>query len=530
MMIRGTLTAIGALMLFTSETGLAGGIYSPNEGEGRYILTPPAQPAPEINGPNVFGVRPGSPFLFTIPASGKRPMEFSAADLPEGLSVDKISGVISGKIASTETKNYTVKLRAKNELGEAEKALSIIVGKEICLTPPLGWNSWNCWGNQVDQEKVLNSARAMKEKGLIDYGWVYINIDDAWQGKRGGEYNAIQGDPEKFPDIKNLCDEVHDLGLKIGIYSSPWITTYAGRIGGSSDNEDGEWDFKKNADGKSVKKDNQRIGKYRFDENDAKQWAEWGFDYLKYDWNPNDPESTKSMADALKKSGRDIVYSLSNTAPLEHAQLYAEIANCWRTAGDLKDRWDQDGAHLNIVEQWDLHRKWMEEGLRGGPGHFPDPDMLVVGDVVENNVGSEPRPSRLTPNEQYAHISLWTLWAAPMLIGCPIETMDDFTLNLLTNPDVLAIHQDAKAVPGHSIEAKDNYEIIVKDLADGSKAVGLFNKDTSRRTMNVDLKALGFKGTVQIRDLWRRENIGQYSGVFTAKVPPHGVILIRAGK
>ncbi|QBG47007.1 alpha-galactosidase [Verrucomicrobia bacterium S94] len=503
------------------------GIYAPEFGEGRYILTPEERPEPMIHGPAVFGVRPGSPFRYTIPATGKEPLTYSVKNLPEGLTVDPRSGIISGKIKSLEKRDYTGTLQAENKRGQDEKKLLIKVGDEICLTPPLGWNSWNCWGHQVDQEKVLASARAMAEKGLKDYGWTYINIDDAWQGKRGGKFNAIQGHPEKFPDMKSLCDEVHALGLKIGIYSSPWVTTYAGFVGGSSENEDGFWSAGKYAASKAVKKANQVVEKYKFDENDAKQWAAWGIDYLKYDWNPNDPESTLRMARALKNSGRDIVYSLSNTAPLEHAALYAKEVNCWRTAGDLKDRWDQDGAHLNIIDQWELHRHWIEEGERGGPGHFPDPDMLVVGHVVEGNKGQKPRPSRLTPDEQYAHISLWTLWSAPMLIGCPIEMMDDFTKNLLCNHEVLAIHQDEKAIPAVSVVVKDDYEILVKDLADGEKAIGLVNKDDKVRTLSIDWKTAGIRGRKTLRDVWRQRDIGTYTGSFSAKVPAHGVVLVR---
>ncbi|VGO18860.1 putative Ig domain-containing protein [Pontiella sulfatireligans] len=517
----------GCFVWVACSTALGAEVYSPKVEDGYYILTPAPVPAPEINGPEVFGVRPGSPFLYTIPAIGRRPVGFSVDGLPDGLNVDSDTGIISGTILSEQKKDYIVTLNAKNIFGADEKKLRISVGDEICLTPPMGWNSWNCWGNQVDQEKVLASARAMKEKGLINYGWTYINIDDAWQGARGGSFSAIQGDPAKFPDIKTMCDEVHAMGLKVGIYSSPWITTYAGRIGGSSNNKAGEWSREKHAADRETKRANFVVGEYTFDEQDAKQWAAWGIDYLKYDWNPNDPECTMRMATALKNSGRDIVYSLSNTAPLEYAKLYAKEVNCWRTAGDLKDRWDQDGAHLNVVEQWELHRTWIDEGERGGPGHFPDPDMLVVGNVIENNVGREPRASRLTPDEQYSHISLWSLWSAPLLIGCPIELMDEFTVRLLCNTEVLDIQQDEKAVPGKSVVVEENCEILVKDLANGDLAAGFFNKGPDMREMAIDLKELGFAEKVQIRDVWRQKEIGEYTGSFAANVPPHGVVLVR---
>ena len=255
-------------------------------------LTPKSPAEPRINGASVFGVRPNSPVLYTIPATGDRPMEFGVKDLPQGLTVDSATGKITGVLAAKG--EYAVVLTAKNSKGTAEKKFHIVVGDRIALTPPMGWNSWNCWAAAVDQEKVLRSAKVVVTSGLINHGWSYINIDDTWQGVRGGKYNAIQGN-EKFPDIKKLCDDIHAMGLKTGIYSTPWVTSYAKFIGGSSDNEDGTW-TKKMADEK-----HWRLGKHSFAENDAKQWAEWGIDYLKYDWNPNDVPSVREMSVALKK-------------------------------------------------------------------------------------------------------------------------------------------------------------------------------------------------------------------------------------
>ena len=203
----------------------------------QYILTPPAPPTPRINGAKVFGARPGSEFLFAIPASGDRPMTFAAEGLPKGLSLDPSTGFITGRVKKPGT--YLVKLTARNALGEATRELRIVIGERIALTPPMGWNSWNCWARDVTQEQVLSSARAMVESGLVNHGWTYINIDDGWQGRRGGRYNAIQTN-DKFPDMKELSEQVHAMGLKLGIYSSPWIGTYAAHIGSYSDNPDGE--------------------------------------------------------------------------------------------------------------------------------------------------------------------------------------------------------------------------------------------------------------------------------------------------
>ena len=200
------------------------------------LTAPPV--APHINGPTVFGVRPDSPFLYTIPAVGNHPMSFSVEKLPKGLEVDSASGRITGSLKVMG--EYPVVLFAKNSFGTNAKNFRIIVGEKIALTPAMGWNSWNCWADSVDQEKVLRSARAMVSSGLINHGWTYINIDDTWQGNRTGRDHAIQGN-EKFPDMAKLCDEIHQMGLKPGIYSTPWITSYGKHIGGSSDNVDGSW-------------------------------------------------------------------------------------------------------------------------------------------------------------------------------------------------------------------------------------------------------------------------------------------------
>lgn len=516
-----------AILLFTSCLSKQEEIYNPTCEEGKYILTPKEKETPRINGASVFGVRPGSPFLYTIPVSGKRPMKFKVSDLPKGLQLNEKTGVISGKILDPKPGKHELILIAENEMGVSEKAFNVIVGNEICLTPPLGWNSWNCWRKRVDQEKVLASAKAMVDKGLMNYGWSYINIDDAWQELRGGKYNAIQGNPVTFPDIKAMCDEVHDLGLKVGIYSSPWVTTYAGFVGGSSNNENGEWDESLRSKDEKTKRKFWKHGKYKFDENDATQWAEWGIDYLKYDWSPNDPESILRMATALKNCGRDIVYSLSNAAPIEHAELLGKEVNCWRTSKDLDDVWDQGNNHLNIRQQWEYHRKWLQEGVRGGPGHFPDADMLVVGDVVTTSKTGKPIPSKLTADEQYTHISLWTLWNCPLLIGCPIETIDEFTMNLLTNAEVLDVHQDEVGVAGRSVLIENGIEIVVKDLSDGGKAIGLFNINEEERVVTLNWEIAGLQGKKNIRDIWRQKDIGVFEESFTANVRPHGVVFIR---
>ncbi|MBN2019647.1 MAG: putative Ig domain-containing protein [Sedimentisphaerales bacterium] len=498
-------------------------IYTPDElklpPDERYILKPNESPKPRINSAKVFGVRPGNPFLFTIASTGTRPMTFEAKGLPEGLTLDSQTGRITGKVEKPGT--YIVTLKASNALGKAAGTLKIIVGEIISLTPPMGWNSWNCWSGNVSEKNVRDSAKAMFDTGLINYGWTHINIDDGWQGRRGGQFNAIQPN-EKFPDMKGLCDYVHSLGLKIGIYSTPWVTSYAGNIGGSSDNENGAW-VKITGYENYVK--NHRHGKYKFDINDAKRWAQWGFDYLKYDWKPNDEQNTRRMADALRASGRDVVFSLSNTAPFQKAALWARLANSWRTTNDIRDAWSRtqlpkdESWSLGILDIWKLHSKWVSFN---GPGHYNDADMLVVGNIGWGN----PRPTRLTPDEQYSHITLWCLWSSPLLLGCPLDQLDEFTLNLLTNNEVLAINQDPLCEQAKEIPLTGKGKILVKNLEDGSKAVGLFNIGSEPNAVKVTWGQLGVSGKQNVRDLWRQKDIGIYTAQFEAMVRPHGVILI----
>lgn len=218
---------------FTVEGDKPKSVFPPAIAEEYVILTPKAPAAPRLNGARVFGVRPGHPFFYQIPATGERPMKFSAEDLPAGLTLDAATGRITGAIAAPGT--HRVTLRATNAHGTDTQPWRIEVGEKIALTPAMGWNSWNCWGVSVDQEKVLASARAIVAQGLVEHGWSYINIDDTWQGARPGPAHALQANG-KFPDLKKFCDELHAMGLKAGIYSTPWITSYAGYPGGSADN------------------------------------------------------------------------------------------------------------------------------------------------------------------------------------------------------------------------------------------------------------------------------------------------------
>lgn len=488
----------------------------------KYILTPQPGENPDINSPKIFGVTPGYPFLYTIAATGKRPFRYFAENLPDGLVLDPESGMISGKISRAG--EYNTILIVSNELGEAKQELKIVAGEKIALTPPMGWNGWNSWASGIDQEKVIASAESIVNKGLRDHGWTYVNIDDTWQGVRGGKFQALQPN-EKFPDIKGMVDYIHSLGLKAGLYSTPYISSYASYLGGSSDYPGG---------GEThtlIKPDKQpymRIGKFRFEENDARQMAEWGFDFLKYDWRI-DVNSTERMSQALKKSGRDIVFSISNNAPFSLAHEWARLTNMWRTGPDIKDSWNSLYSVAFTLDKW---------ADFAGPGHWNDPDMMILGNVT---IGSEMHPTRLTPDEQYSHVSIYSLLAAPLLIGCPIEQLDDFTLNLLTNDEVIEINQDPLGKPGRLLVDEDGIQIWVKPLEDGSFAVGLFFTadfqknpvsffrwgDELAKKFTFRFEKAGLTGKWKLRDVWRQQDLGEFEASYETEINFRGVVLLR---
>jgi alpha-galactosidase len=473
-----------------------------------YILTPPAADSPQINGPQVYGAGANRFFLYKVPVTGKRPMNITADGLPPGLSIDQTTGIISGK--SPKKGDYPVVLRAENKLGKAEKNFLIRVGAGLALTPPMGWNSWNCWGLSVSSEKVLSSANAMVSSGLIEHGWSFMNIDDGWEAAERTTSGELLTN-EKFPDMKALAEEVHAMGLKLGIYSGPGPRTCGGFL-----------------------------ASYQHEHQDAQTWAGWGIDYLKYDWcsyeevaKDHSLQELKKpyilMRDALDKTGRDIIYSLCQYGMGDVWEWGASVGgNLWRTTGDINDTWN---SMAGIGFTQDTCSPF------AGPGTWNDPDMLVVGKV---GWGPDLRESKLTPDEQYTHISLWCLLSSPLLLGCDLSQLDEFTLNLLTNDEVLAVNQDALGNQAIKAIITDTYQVWVKELKDGSMALGIFNTGSDDPVeafswddkpqgsqITVSWQELGINGKKMVRDLWRQKDLGEFEGSFSTTVPFHGVTLVR---
>jgi len=506
------------------------------------ILTPPEKDSPQFNGADIWGVRPGHPVIFRVPVSGKRPMRLVAEGLPSGVTFDAEYGVLRGT-APKAAGDYDIRITAENAAGRAERTVRLAVGDKIALTPQMGWNSWNIWGWCLTQERAMAAVRALQESGLADHGWAYVNLDDWWainnvaitrEGSRPrcaermrdvgfDDFTGVARDAEgrilpnrSFPDMRAFTDYAHGFGFKAGLYSSPGPQTCG-------------W----------------CEGSYGHEEQDAERYAEWGFDYLKYDWCSYDKVFAKEsglsgwgdrkgwhdskcrefyvkpyrkMGEALRRQERDIFYSLCQYGMGGVEEWARSVgANSWRSWDDLKDMWG-----------------WMEQALESeiggafhrysGPGCWADPDMMVVG--VQKSCGAT-HPTFLTPNEQYTHVSLWAMVGAPLLIGCDLTNMDAFTRSLLVNDEVIAISQDRLGKVARRCRHDDLASVWVRPLADGDLAVALVNRYPLAREIAVDFSELGAGEHCRVRDCWRQVCEGRRHRRYVAVVPPHATKLLR---
>jgi alpha-galactosidase len=367
----------------------------------------------------------------------------------------------------------------------------------IAATPPMGWNSWNHFAADVNDADVRAAADALVSSGMRDAGYVYVNIDDTWEGQRNAQ-GEIQTN-SKFPDMKALADYVHSKGLKLGIYSSPGPKTCAGYE-----------------------------GSYDHEEQDAKKYASWGIDYLKYDLcsfrgildkeSDGDPQKAfaiqkaayEKMHKALESTGRPIVFSLCQYGWNDVWKWGPEVGgNLWRTTGDIKDNY----ARMSEIG-------FSQAGLAkyAGPGHWNDPDMLEVG-----NGG-------MTQDEYRTHMTLWTILAAPLLAGNDLSKMTPETLALLTNKEVIAVDQDPLGKQGDRVWAEGPEEIWAKPLSGGAKAVGLFNRADTPRTISLNLSMVSFGNEAKLRDLWAHKQVEAANGVYTVVVPPQGAVMLRVSR
>ncbi|HUZ47315.1 MAG TPA: glycoside hydrolase family 27 protein [Terriglobia bacterium] len=384
---------------------------------------------------------------------------------------------------------------------------------KLASTPPMGWNSWNHFACKVSDAVIREQAAAMASNGMKAAGYEYINIDDCWQGGRDAK-GVVHGNA-RFPDMKALADYVHSKGLKLGIYSSPGPKTCAGYT-----------------------------GSYGHEEQDARTYASWGVDYLKYDWcsagriyKPSEmPAIYKKMHEALASTGRPIVFSLCQYG-MDNVWRWGASSggNLWRTTGDIKDDWQRMSRN-----GFDL-----QPGLAkyAGPGHWNDPDMLEVG-----NGG-------MTEMEDRTHMSLWCMLAAPLIAGNDLTRMSPEALEILTNREVIAVDQDRLGREGYPIAhykdgkritihvklplprnsklalgGGDDQEVWVKPLAGGAMAVALFNRADTPARISVRWREIKMRGTPQVRDLWAHRDLGRIKNGYSAEVPGHGVVMLRVSK
>jgi alpha-galactosidase len=355
----------------------------------------------------------------------------------------------------------------------------------LASTPPMGWNSWNHFRLDIDDAIIRAQASAMVTSGLKNAGYEYVVVDGGWEGFHDTN-GVFHSNAQKFPDMKGLCDYVHGLGLKIGIHTSPGRTTCAGHE-----------------------------ASYGHEKQDAETFARWGMDFVKYDWCSGDevyqPEEMqgayKKMSDDLKATGRPILYSLCQYGMQEVWKWGGTVGGqMWRTTGDIADNYNSMSLH-------GLEQNGLEH--YAGPGHWNDPDMLEIGN------------GKMNEDEYRTQMALWCLLAAPLFAGNDLTHMDRATLELLSNPEVIAVDQDAAGVQGRCARPEGPVQTWTKSLADGSTAIGLFNLDAHPLRMTVNFKAVGLPATVEARDLWRHQDLGTFNGNFAFPVPRHGAVLLK---
>jgi alpha-galactosidase len=486
--------------------------------DARPILTPKPPAAAKINGPTVYGARPGHPFLYRIPCTGVRPVHFAAQGLPPSLSLDAGTGIISG-VTPNKPGVYAVTLVASNAKGKSSRLFRIVVGDTLALTPPMGWNSWYTEYETTTGKQVRQAADVMISSGMADFGYQYVNVDAGWAVKPSSKDPELGGAPRdqqgairpngRFQDMAALAAYIHGKGLKTGLYSSPGPLECA--------------DF---------------TGSYQHEEIDAKTFAAWGFDFLKYDWcsysqiapkNPALADYRKPydlMGGILKKQDRDIVFNLCQYG-MGEVWTWAPDAggNSWRTTDDLgATKGSRLPGFYSVALANASHAGY------AGPGHWNDPDYVLigaVGDAFKWDQPQKPLPTSLTADEQYSYMSMWALMASPLFFGGDMSQLDDFTLGILCNSEVIDVDQDTLGWQGRVVRQSADEFILEKPLEDGSVAVGLFNLSESSRKMSVSLNDLGLDGSWKVRDLWRQKETGSISGALSAEVAPHGVAFVR---
>jgi alpha-galactosidase len=481
----------------------------------KFILTPKPGATPRINGPKVFGARPGHWFVYRIPCTGDRPIHFSAQGLPPSLHLDPGTGIVTGHVPERRGE-YALTLRASNAKGSSTRGFKLVVGDTLALTPPMGWNDWYTYYEHIAEKVIRQSADAMISSGMADFGYAYVDIDGCWQMKPGSTDPEISGPPRdasgtispnrRFGDMKALTDYIHAKGLKAGIYSSPGPLDCAG--------------FE---------------GSFGHEQADGETFARWGFDFLKYDWcsyGKVAPQKTlenyqkpyRLMGGIVSKLDRDVVLNMCQYGMGDVWNWGAEVGgNLWRTTGDLGLA---KASHLPGFFQVGFSNA--QHFTAAGPGHWNDPDYILIGYVGNAfHIDQPAAPTMLTPDEQYSYMSMWSLMAAPLFYSGDMTRLDPFTLNVLCNSEVIDIDQDTLGKQARIVRQTPSEFVLAKPLEDGGLAVGLFNLGETKATLKVTGEDLGLKSHLRVRDVWRQRDLANAAQEFSADVAPHGVAFVR---
>ncbi|HEV2318746.1 MAG TPA: putative Ig domain-containing protein [Verrucomicrobiae bacterium] len=547
-------------MLLSADLGVAGAInpaaISPDTSltarEEEIIAAAAPATAPQFHSPQIIGIHPGTPFLLCLAVTGERPLRFSAKHLPEGLSLDPRTGIITGTLKDRGDYGFTA--LAQNSAGTAKTKIKIACGDTLALTPPMGWNSYDAFGDSVVESEVLSNALWLKEN-LQPAGWDTVVVDFRWYDRLASGTRP-QGNAEgvtidkfgrcipalnRFPSaadgkgFKQLAEEIHALGLKFGIHIMRGIPRKAVEqnlaIAGS-DYTAGQAALPQGDANRASIWNNDMYGVNgttaagkAWYESIAKQYAAWGVDYVKCDDIANmfrgrfySADEVAALSRALNDSGRSIILSLSpGPAPVDQAAHLEQFANLWRISGDFWDKWQ------SLDHNFDLFAQWYQQGQ---PGHWPDGDMIPFGHICQRNCDVHPdRWTRFTRDEQLTLMSLWALAPSPLMLGANLPDNDVWTAAILSNPEVLAVNQDALGQQGHRRGyTSSGAEIWTKKLSTGALAVGFFNRTEKPLTIDYPWRNLSFSKP-HVRDLWIGQDTGRQRE-FRAELPPHGCVLL----
>jgi alpha-galactosidase len=517
------------------------------------IVTAAVEPlTPRFHGARIVGVRPGTPFVYSLAATGKQPLKFAVAEMPPDLQFDLQTGVFSGMISSPG--NYDIRVRAENTVGRVESEFRIVCGDQLALLPPMGWNSYDAFGDSVVESEVLTNAQWMRDH-LQSLGWDTVVVDFRWydrlaDGVRVQNPEGVTIDAfgrcipptNRFPSAANgagfgpLADKIHAMGLKFGIHimrgiprraveqnlpiDGSKLTAAQAALPEGNTNRTCIWNH--DMFGVDAATD---AGKDWY-ASIAKQYADWGVDYIKCDDIANmqrgdyyAAREIEALSAGLRNSGRSIVLSLSpGAAPLNCGPHLKQFANLWRISGDFWDNW------RSLNRNFDLFSSWLPDAA---PGHWPDGDMIPLGHICQRNCDVHPdRWTRFTRDEQLTLMSLWALAPSPLMLGMNLPDNDAWTTALLTNPEVLGVNQDVLAKSARRMSGPPQVaETWMKELTGGAYAVGFFNRTDQSITVKYPWREAGFLAAPAVRDLWTRKDLGNQE-VFMAEIPPHGCSLV----